>query len=108
MNAYRMAIAELGLDPDGPEVQLNEHLADQDEQLIANLVRLRERAGLTVDELARAWCVPVSVIEDFERPGSDPRLSTVRLYAAAIGARYLHRARLDAGIHPHLTEGEEP
>ncbi|KXO91015.1 hypothetical protein AXK58_21535 [Tsukamurella tyrosinosolvens] len=98
---------ELGLEPRGPEARLSAHLAEQDTDLIARLVHLREAAGITRESLAQAWAVPVGVIEEFEAPGADPRLSMVRHYAAAIGARYSHRVELDADVHPsHIKESE--
>ncbi|WP_048895881.1 helix-turn-helix domain-containing protein [Mycolicibacterium conceptionense] len=107
MSAYEDAIRELGFEPNGPEDQLCQHLSDQDTELIAGLVRLREAAGFTREDIARAWGVPIRVIEDFESPGSDPRLSTVRRYAAAIGVRYHHLSGLDAGVHPPRNERDD-
>lgn len=98
MSAYEDALRELGFKSGGPEEELTAHLSEQDFGLVAGLARLREEAGFTREDIARAWAVPVAVIEDFERPGSDPALSTVRLYAASIGARYTYTLELDPQI----------
>ena len=55
------------------------------------LVRVRLQRGLTVDDVAdRMGFKPEHVIDQMERPESDPRLSTVRRYAMAVGALVAH------------------
>lgn len=55
------------------------------------LVRVRLRHGLTVDDVAeRLGVTPKMVVDQMERPDSDPHLSTVRRYALAVGALVAH------------------
>ncbi|MET9328090.1 helix-turn-helix domain-containing protein [Tsukamurella sp. NPDC003166] len=104
MGAYEDALAELGVDPDGPEVALSEDLADADATFLAGLVELRKRAGLTQQDLADAWGRHKTAVSQFEHGGNDPRLSTIRRYAASIGARYTHALWLDPVLNPDAAE----
>jgi len=55
------------------------------------LVRVRLRHGLTVEAVAeRMGTTPAAVVNQMERPESDPHLSTVRRYAMAVGALVAH------------------
>lgn len=78
--------------------RLAAHLAKQDAEFLANLVALREEAGLTQADLAAAWGRHKTAVSQFEQPGNDPRLSTIRRYAASIGARYSHMVSLDGDV----------
>ena len=55
------------------------------------LVRVRLQRGLTVNDVAeRMGIAPDAVVDQMERPDSDPHLSTVRRYAMAVGALVAH------------------
>ena len=55
------------------------------------LVRVRLHRGLTVEAVAeRMGIAPDAVVDQMERPDSDPHLSTVRRYAMAVGALVAH------------------
>lgn len=57
----------------------------------ASLVQCRIQAGYTVEDVAKAMgrtAAAVVTVEDFD---SDPHLSTMRRYSAAIGALGQHR-----------------
>ena len=75
-----------GLDPESPQFRLRQKLAENDAHLIERLVAIRQLMGLSQQDVAEAMRVPVSTVRNFEDIGSDPRLSTIRRYAAAVGA----------------------
>lgn len=72
-------------------------LALEDERLHADLIRLREEQGLTQQQVADLLGVTQPTIAAFERYDNDPRLSTVRRYALAIGALVEHTVTRDDG-----------
>jgi predicted transcriptional regulator len=59
----------------------------------ASLVQCRIAAGITVHDIAVAAGVSDSFIERIEDFTADPHLSTLRRYAAAIGAAVHHSVR---------------
>lgn len=65
-------------------------LADADQRLRHALVEARRAAGLTQQEVADLLGVKQSTISQFERYDNDPRLSTIRRYALAVGANVRH------------------
>lgn len=77
----------LGLDLTDPEVIAAGADAEAHAALIESLVRTRKAAGLTVAEVARRMESSVARVEDFERIGGDPHLTTCFRYARAVGAR---------------------
>ncbi|WP_204801904.1 helix-turn-helix domain-containing protein [Mycobacterium riyadhense] len=66
-------------------------LAGAELDMLSDLVRLRHRKGLTQEDVANAIGRDKSAVSRFERLDSDPRLSTVRRYARAVGAMVEHR-----------------
>ncbi|KZF07841.1 hypothetical protein A2J03_22615 [Rhodococcus sp. EPR-157] len=80
--------AELAEDRYGP---LREHLAVNDDHLLEQLVKMRKSKHLTQDEVAARMHRSKTAVSNFERLGSDPHLSTIRRYAAAIGGRIVTR-----------------
>lgn len=80
----------LGLDPDDEYAMLRDRLADADDHLLEELVILRKCKKLTQSDVAKAMQRSKTAVSNFERLGSDPHLSTVRRYAAAIGALITH------------------
>jgi transcriptional regulator with XRE-family HTH domain len=80
-----------GLDPDSPDYRLRTALAEADDQLLEDLVRLRKDKGLTQQFVADRMHRDKAAVSNFERLSADPHLSTVRRYAAAIGACISHR-----------------
>lgn len=72
-------------------------LAREDRLMRAELVRLREQAGLTQAEVGELLGVSQQAVNKFERYDSDPKLSTLRRYANAIGAVIEHRVAPDVG-----------
>lgn len=80
-----------GLDPDSPDYRLRQQLAEADDQLIEHLVQLRKDKGLTQRVVAERMKRDVAAVSNFERLRADPHLSTIRRYAAAIGASITHQ-----------------
>ena len=106
MGIFEELAEEFGIGQDSPEARLAADLAAADEHFMCQLVELRRAAGLTQDDLGRAWGRHKTAVSQFERPGADPRLSTIRRYAASIGARYVHFVELDPHIHRRLQPAE--
>ena len=79
-----------GLDPDNADYQLRQQLAEADDQLIERLVQMRKDKGLTQKVVAERMKRDVAAVSNFERLRADPHLSTIRRYAAAIGASITH------------------
>lgn len=98
MSSYDEIARELGIDMDDPEEQLARDLAIADDELLEELVRLRHECGMSQQDVATALGRHRSAISNFERLGSDPHLSTIRRYAAAIGARITHHVELARGL----------
>lgn len=66
-------------------------LAEADEAMMYLLVKARKDAGLTQRAVADALGIKQSSVAAFERHDNDPRLSTIRRYALAVGASVEHR-----------------
>lgn len=69
-----------------PYARLHDDLAENDDQMIEALVAMRKRKGLTQGEVAERMKRSKTAVSNFERLGADPHLSTIRRYAAAVGA----------------------
>ncbi|MGF6833988.1 DNA-binding XRE family transcriptional regulator [Paenarthrobacter sp. TE4293] len=87
----------LGLEIDSPSLQRAEYLADQDLDLLTALVAVRKERGLTQKVIAERLGVSQASIASFEKHGNDPKLSTIRKYAHAVGALVAHRVESDSG-----------
>lgn len=79
-----------GLDPDGTEYRLSRELAKSDGDLLEVLVETRKAKGLTQQAVAERMRRDKAAVSNFERLGTDPHLSTIRRYAAAIGVMIRH------------------
>lgn len=82
-----------GLDPDSSEYRLRELLAKADDELLEQLVQIRIYKQLTQQTVADRMKRDKAAVSNFERLGTDPHLSTIRRYAAAVGATVTHRVR---------------
>ncbi|SMY04247.1 DNA-binding transcriptional regulator, XRE-family HTH domain [Brevibacterium sp. 239c] len=78
-------------------------LAREDRELKAALIRVRRRSGLSQQDVADRLGVTQQSIYKFERYDSDPKASTVRRYANAVGALVEHRVHTDIGQSVHLA-----
>lgn len=101
MGIYEELAEEYGVDLSDPSASLAAALAKADDDFLEDLVALRRETGLTQTQVAQAIGRNKSTICNFERLGTDPRLSTIRRYAAAIGATYSHHLALDTAVHPN-------
>lgn len=77
-------------------------LALSDMRLLRALVDLRRSRGLTQAQVAEALGVSQQAVSAFEQLQADPRMSTVRQYAHAVGALIGHEVRLDSGAPDDL------
>ena len=87
----------LGLDPTSPEALRADLLAENDQELLDALVRVRRDRGLSQADVAKVMGVKQPTIADFEAHDSNPTLSRIRRYAHAVGALVSHRVELDSG-----------
>lgn len=78
---------------EGPEQRLSDELLAQDRKLMAELIKFRRSREITQGQIAERLDVTQATIAAFERRGNDPKLSTLRRYAAAVGALVEHRVR---------------
>lgn len=85
--------ALLGEDKDAPEHVLARDLVAADEDLVAQLVRARTQAEMSQSDVARMMGTSQSAVSRFEAGHTDPRLSSVRRYAMAVGAAIRHDVR---------------
>lgn len=94
----------LGIDPTSAEVARAELLAENDQQLLDALIRVRKERGLTQTQVAASMGVTQPTVADFEAHDTNPTLSRIRRYAHAVGALVSHRVEFDSGQlldHPH-------
>lgn len=77
-------------------------LAESDLTMLVELVELRRKSPLTQEDVARALGITQQAVSAFERLESDPRLSTIRQYAHAVGALVAHDVRPDSGTDAAL------
>lgn len=82
-----------GIDTSSPDYRLRRLLAESDDEFMEKLVLARKGNGLSRLEVAARMKVDESVVSDFERIGSDPNLSTIRRYAAAVGVEITHKVK---------------
>lgn len=88
--------AMFGLDPHDPAHRLGLDLARADQQLIEDLVAARLAAGLQQKDVAARIRRDPATVSTFEKLGGDPRLSTIRRYARAVGVRVTHHVEVPA------------
>lgn len=78
-------------------------LAREDRELKAALIRVRRNSELSQKDVADRLGVTQQSIHKFERYDSDPKASTIRRYANAVGALVEHRVHTDTGQSVHLA-----
>ena len=86
-----------GIDPRDPGHSLALDLARADQQLIEDLIAARVTAGLQQKDIAARIRRDPAVVSTFEKLGGDPRLSTIRRYARAVGVRVTHHVEPPQG-----------
>ncbi|WP_260852763.1 helix-turn-helix domain-containing protein [Curtobacterium pusillum] len=72
-------------------------LASQDRRLKSRLIELRRASNLTQNDVAELIGVTQQAVQKFERYDSDPKASTLRRYANAVGAIVEHQVVRDVG-----------
>lgn len=78
-------------------------LVRNDAEFLAQLVELRKKLGLTQTEIAERMNVSQPAVAAFERVENDPKLSTIRRYAMAVGLLVDHVVEVDEGDTFHVT-----
>lgn len=90
---------DAGVDTSSVEYRLATALAEADGDLLGQLVEARRAKGLTQQVVAERMRRDKSAVSNFERLGTDPHLSTIRRYAAAVGVMINHDVRdFDTGV----------
>jgi len=74
-----------------PDFALAQQLALEDQFLVHKLIQLRKAREISQTDIASKLGVSQAAISAFERLGNDPKLSTIRKYARAIGAMIRHQ-----------------
>lgn len=82
-------------DPDSPARRRARALAEADEELHSKLLKARELQGLSQRHVAEIMGVTQPTVASFEAYDNDPRLSTIRRYAHAVGVTVEHTVLLD-------------
>ena len=88
MTSIRSSLQERGFD------ELVEHsarLTQADDEMRWALIQARKEAGLSQRDVAEMMGVKQPTVAAFESQDNDPRLSTLRRYALAVGASVEHR-----------------
>jgi transcriptional regulator with XRE-family HTH domain len=87
----------LGIDPDDPIATRSRRLVEADTRLLDELVHLRSKVKkLSQDEVAKRMGISQSAVARIESGDRDPRLSTLRRYALAVGAIVTHAVEEDS------------
>lgn len=87
----------LGIDRASATQRRARALVKADRALLRSLVDLRKEQGLKQKDIADRLGISQPAVAAFERYDSDPKLSTVRRYAHAVGALVAHAVELDKG-----------
>jgi transcriptional regulator with XRE-family HTH domain len=72
-------------------------LAKNDYKFLADLVRVRVDGGLTQEDVADRMGISQQAVSKLENYNADPKLSTLRRYAHAVGALVAHVVEPDSG-----------
>jgi DNA-binding XRE family transcriptional regulator len=97
----------LGIDAADERDVLAGELVRADFAWVDQLIARRKQLGLSQAEVARAMGRSQSVVSDIETMSTDPRLSTLRRYALAIGAAVRHRVFPHVALHPLVRAQSE-
>lgn len=83
----------LGIDTEDPMNQLAYDLVVADEKLVTELINIRRDGHLSQQDVADRLGVSQSAVARIESGERDPRLSTLRRYALAVGASVHHEVK---------------
>ena len=90
-----MSSSKFSRDPNTPSRRLARALASADESLHVSLIQARIAAGLSQQDVADLIGVSQPTVAAFERYDNDPKLSTIRRYAHAVGVTVTHEVSRD-------------
>lgn len=82
-----------------------QELAKNDYLLLRDLIQLRIDSDLTQKDVADKLGISQQAVSKFEKLDADPRLSTIRLYAHAVGALVAHVVEKDNGQLLSMGDG---
>ncbi|WP_447943430.1 helix-turn-helix transcriptional regulator [Microbacterium aurum] len=82
-------------------------LARSDRRMRAELVEVRRMNNLTQADVAEMMGVSQQAVQKLERYDADPKLSTLRRYANAVGAIVEHRVTRDLGQSESLCQDSQ-
>lgn len=82
----------LDIDPSDSTSRHAQALVEGDKRLLNTLVRIRKGADLSQNQVGERMNVSQSAVARIESGERDPRLSTLRRYALAVGALITHEA----------------
>lgn len=80
----------LGIDMSDPVQALACHLVEGDTQYRRALVAMRKAKGITQTQVAERMGIKQPAVHQLERDDADPKMSTLRRYALAVGAQVHH------------------
>lgn len=89
----------LGIDRSNTIQQLACELVEDHAELVSRLAAERKRLGLTQAEVAERMGTTAGKVDEFEKLDSDPRLSTVRRYAMAVGLRLVTTCKVTVRLN---------
>lgn len=84
-----------------PDALAAREAATEDQNLLVALIAARQAAGLSPEDVASRAGLTSAEVADIERLGHDPRLSTVRRYARAVGVTVRHTLEPHPANSPH-------
>lgn len=87
----------LGFDPNAPEARRSQLLARNDRALLRELVNIRKERGISQQAVGDIMGISQPSVAAFEAHDANPKLSTIRRYAHAVGALIRHTVALDEG-----------
>lgn len=87
----------LGFDPDSGDARRAQLLAANDRALLRELVKIRKERGISQGTVGKMLGISQPSVAAFESHDANPKLSTVRRYAHAVGALVSHAVGRDEG-----------
>jgi transcriptional regulator with XRE-family HTH domain len=95
----------LGIDDSDPDILRAAALVDEDHRLLRELAARRRSLGMSQEDMADLLGIKQPTVASFERYDSDPKLSTIRRYAHALGVMITHRIAADGPAHRAAGRG---
>ncbi|WP_243077346.1 helix-turn-helix domain-containing protein [Microbacterium sp. SS28] len=87
-----------------PSQRRAKELAKADYRLLSSLVQVRKDLSLSQQDVADRLGVTQPTVAAFERSDADPKLSTIRRYAHAVGAIVTHSVEIDQGQYERVAD----